>query len=62
MDNRTNLVIKETTSNQKNISTTISYINPNATNAQILSLARAINALTTNTLNQTIKETREVLV
>lgn len=61
MDNRTNLIIKAKTSNQKNVTTTISYVNPNATTAQLVELANALNALTSNTKTQLLKESREVL-
>lgn len=61
MDNRTNLIIKAKSSNQKNVTTTISYVNPNATTAQLVEFANAINSLTSNTKTQLLKESREVL-
>lgn len=63
MTNRTNLIIKTKTANgDKSITTTITYVNPNATNAELIQLADALNALTSNTKTQYIKDSREVLV
>lgn len=63
MTNRTNLIIKTKTANgDKSITTTITYVNPNATNAELIQLADALNALTSNTKTQYIKDSREVLI
>lgn len=61
MVNRTNLIIQAKSSRDKNVTTTITYVNPQATNAQLIALADALNALTSNSKTQYIKDTREVL-
>lgn len=47
--------------NSKRINTTISYVNPTATNQQLISLAEALNRLTLNNYAMTTKETKEEL-
>ena len=49
--------------NQANASTTatINYVNPDATNAQLVSLATSLNALTTNTIDDITKIQKESL-
>lgn len=47
----TSLSIKGKTSGGDGITTTINYVNPNATNEQLQSLASAFNNLTTNTIS-----------
>ena len=55
-------VIITTTVNNKKQTTTLSYVNPLAANNKLLTLARALNALTTNTFVSASKETKgEVL-
>lgn len=62
MTNRTDLQIKsKDILTGKNITTTISYVNPNATNQQLIQLATALNNLTTNDKVQYIKSSKEVL-
>ncbi len=57
-----NIVITSTTlTGQKKLNTTISHVNPQATNAKLLELASALNDLTTNNYVQTTKETKEEL-
>lgn len=46
----TALSIKGKTQANDAVTSTINYVNPNATNAQLQSLASAMNALTTNTI------------
>lgn len=46
----TSLSIKGKTQANEGVTSTINYVNPNATNAQLQSLASAMNALTTNTI------------
>lgn len=46
----TSLSIKGKTQANDGVTSTINYVNPNATNAQLQSLASAMNALTTNTI------------
>lgn len=56
-----NLVITEKTTANKKITTTVSYIRPTTEDAKIGQLARALNALTTNTYTKATKETESVL-
>lgn len=60
---QTNMIINATIANtSKKITTTITYINPQAANNKLLNLAQALNALTTNTFVSATKETKgEVL-
>lgn len=46
----TNISIKGKTQKGDSITTTVNYVNPEATNEQLQSLASALNALTTNTI------------
>lgn len=57
------MIINATIANtSKKITTTITYINPQAANNKLLNLAQALNALTTNTFVSATKETKgEVL-
>ena len=56
---QTNIIINATTTA---LTTTITYVNPNAANSKLLSLAQTLNALTTNTFTNATKETKgEVL-
>lgn len=57
----TSLSIKGKTPSNDAITSTINYVNPNATNAQLESLATAMNDLTTNTIADVIKITKESL-
>lgn len=52
-----NVVIKSTNAG-KTLSTTLSYVNPQAANNKLLALVRALNALTTNTFVTATKETK----
>lgn len=62
MTNRTNLVIKTIDSlTDKTSTTTITYVNPNATNEQLIQLADALVGLTADSKKQYIKDSREVL-
>lgn len=58
-----NVIIKYTDSEtSKKANTTVSYVNPQATNAKLLALVQALNALTTNTFISATKEIKgEVL-
>ena len=59
---QTNIIINATTTASKKLTTTITYVNPNAANSKLLSLAQTLNALTTNTFTNATKETKgEVL-
>lgn len=60
--NRVNLIIQATTPADKSVTTTITYVNPQATNEKLIELGTAINNLTGNTVKQFVKDTREVLV
>lgn len=58
---QTNVIINATANNKK-IATTLSYVNPQVTNAKLLALAQALNALTTNIFTSATKEVKgEVL-
>jgi len=58
---QTNVIINATVNNKK-IATTLSYVNPQVTNAKLLALAQALNALTTNIFTSATKEVKgEVL-
>lgn len=56
------LLIKSRTTDDKSIQTTVPNVNPEATNAQIISLAQALNALTTNVYSGVIKVTKEEII
>ena len=59
---QTNIIINATTTASKKLTTTITYVNPNAANSKLLNLAQTLNALTTNTFTSATKETKgEVL-
>lgn len=61
MTTKVNLVIQSLDQNNKKVSDTIMYVNPEATDSQLLSLAQQINALSNNSYVQTSKVTTEVL-
>lgn len=50
---RTNVVIKATDVTGKQVSTTINYANPNASNSTLKTMGQMMNALTTNSYMQT---------
>lgn len=55
-------VIINSTVNGKKKTTTLTYVNPQASNNKLLALAQALNALTVNTFVSASKETKgEVL-
>lgn len=62
MDKNTSLQIKTTNQEGNATTTTIAYVNPNATNENLRLLAMKLNALTNNTYDSTIKVTKEVLL
>lgn len=51
----TSLTINSTDANNKKVTNKISYVNPNITNQQALTLAQTIAALTTDTYDTTIR-------
>lgn len=53
--------IKATDTTNKNVTTNISDINPEATNQEIKGFAQMLNALTTNVYVETTKITKEVI-
>lgn len=55
------IIVSVTTTGQKKLNTTISDVNPTATNQQLKTLGEALNNFTTNNYVQTIKETKEEL-
>lgn len=54
---KVNLQLKSTTTNAKSQTTTITNVNPNATDSELLQLTHKLNAFTTNTYTQTDKIT-----
>lgn len=54
--------IKATDPVLKSTKTTITNVNPEATNAKLIQLAQSLNALTNNTYEGTTKITKEVLI
>lgn len=62
MANQTNLIITAKSRANKNVTTSITYINPNATNEKLKELAEKLNALTTNSITVITKITKEVVV
>lgn len=57
----TSISIKGKTQGNESVTTTINYVNPSATNSQLQSLASAFNNLTTNTITDVSKITKESL-
>lgn len=55
----TSLSIKGKTQANESTTATVNYVNPNATNAQLVSLATALNDLTTNTIADVTKVSKE---
>lgn len=47
--------------NEKKVTDKISYVNPTATNEQLLAFAEQLNSLTTNTYTGTTKITEEAI-
>lgn len=58
----TSLSIKGKTQANESTTATVNYVNPNATNAQLVSLATALNDLTTNTIADITKISKESLM
>lgn len=58
----TSLSIKGKTQGNESTTATVNYVNPNATNAQLVSLATALNDLTTNTIADITKISKESLM
>lgn len=57
----TSISIKGKTQGNESTTATVNYVNPNATNAQLVSLASALNNLTTNTISDVTKISKESL-
>lgn len=57
----TSLSIKGKTQSDESTTATVNYVNPNATNGQLVSLATALNNLTTNTITDVTKISKESL-
>lgn len=57
----TSISIKGKTTTNETTTATVNYVNPNATNAQLISLAEALNGLTTNTISDVTKISKESL-
>lgn len=55
------IIITATNTSKKKVTTTISYVRPEASNTALNQLAQALNALTTNTFVKVTKETESVL-
>lgn len=57
----TSISIKGKTQGNESTTATVNYVNPDATNAQLVSLASALNNLTTNTISDVTKISKESL-
>lgn len=55
------IIITATNTSNKKVTTTISYVRPEASNTALNQMAQAMNALTTNTFVKASKETESVL-
>lgn len=55
------IIITATNTSNKKVTTTISYVRPEASNTALNQMAQALNALTTNTFVKATKETESVL-
>jgi len=55
------IIITATNTSNKKVTTTISYVRPEASNTALNQMAQAMNALTTNTFVKATKETESVL-
>lgn len=58
MPTKTDIIINATDANNKKVTNTISYVNPNLSDNTALTLAQKFNALTTNSYQSTEKITR----
>lgn len=56
------LIINSTDSNDKNLTTNISYVNPETPNDKLLEFAQMINALTSENYVSAIKITKERVI
>lgn len=61
MTTKVNLIIQSLDQNGKKVTDTIMYVNPEATDSQLTSLAQRLNALSDNSYIQASKVTTEVL-
>ena len=59
---KVSIEIESTTSSSKKNTTTISYINPQATNAKLKEFAQMLIALTTDTYEGVTKITKESMI
>lgn len=55
------IIITAMNTSNKKVTTTISYVRPEASNTALNQMAQAMNALTTNTFVKATKETESVL-
>ena len=55
------IIITAKSTSDKKVTTTISYVRPEASNTALNQMAQAMNALTTNTYVKATKETESVL-
>lgn len=55
------IIITAKNTSNKTVTTTISYVRPEASNTALNQMAQAMNALTTNTFVKATKETESVL-
>lgn len=58
---KVSLSITAADSNDKTVTTTVTYVNASASNAELVNFAQMLNALTDNTYGTTTKVTKEVL-
>lgn len=62
MANQTSITYSGTQQGGGKVTTTVSYVNPDATDNQLIGLATQINALTTNQLDEVNKVTKKMLI
>lgn len=61
MTTKVNLVIQSLDQNDKKVTDTIMYVNPEATDSQLIALAERLNTFSNNSYIQASKVTTEVL-
>lgn len=62
MANQTSISITSRDQNNNKMTTSVAYVNPNATDGQLLNLADKLTAFTTNTVQEVNKVSRKVLI
>lgn len=62
MANQTSISITSRDQNNNKMTTSVAYVNPDATDGQLLNLADKLTAFTTNTVQEVNKVSRKVLI